>query len=150
MCRRLTTADAAALAGLDTALPACELCRSEAEFESFLSQPAACGYGLEDQGQVVAYVLFVCAGESADLCHIVTHPNQRRQGCGKRLLQEALQNLAAQGVKEVFLEVRAGNEPAERLYAQFGAVEVGLRPGYYSLPEGGRADARVLRLFTAA
>jgi ribosomal-protein-alanine N-acetyltransferase len=62
------------------------------------------------------------------------------------LLKEALQNLTAQGVAEVFLEVQTGNEPAERLYASFGAVQVGLRPGYYSLPGGGRADARVLRL----
>ena len=146
MCRELTLADAMAMAGLDDALPEGELRRTKAEFESFLRQPAACGYGLEEQGQMVAYVLFTCAADTADLCHIVTVVEKRGQGCGKKLLAAALKALKARGVEEVFLEVRAGNEPAERLYAQFGAVEVGLRPGYYALPEGGWADARVLRL----
>lgn len=150
MCRELTLLDAAVLAALDGSLPQGELRRTEVEFKNFLNQPAVCGYGLEEQGQLVAYALFTCAVDTADLCHIVTAVERRGQGCGKRLLGGALQALAMQGVVEVFLEVQTGNEAAERLYALFGAVQVGLRPGYYALPEGGRADARVLCLFTTA
>lgn len=146
MFRELTRTDVAALAALDAVLPDGELRRDAEEFSSFINQPAAVVYGWEEGGQLLAYVLFVCAGDTADLCHIVTLPATRGRGVGRKLLGAALKALSDKSVGDIFLEVQVGNTPAEALYARFGAEQVGLRPAYYALPDGGRADARVLRL----
>lgn len=150
MFRELSLVDASALAAFDAALPDGETRRSAAEFEGFLKQPAACGYAWVENETLAAYVLFTYAADSADLCHIVTRQGFRGQGLARRLLKLALQHLRALGVSEVFLEVQVGNAAAEGLYDSFGAAQVGLRPGYYPLATGGRADARVLRLFLGA
>jgi ribosomal-protein-alanine N-acetyltransferase len=50
--------------------------------------------------------------------------------------------VADAGRAEVFLEVRADNEPAHRLYESEGFTVVGLRRGYY--PVSG-ADAHIMR-----
>jgi len=38
----------------------------------------------------------------------------------------------AGGASLIFLEVRAGNEPAQRLYRSMGFVFRGIRKGYYT------------------
>jgi ribosomal-protein-alanine N-acetyltransferase len=54
-----------------------------------------------------------------------------------------LQTAKERGVETVYLEVRASNERAARLYARFGFTEIGIRRDYYERPT---EDARVLRL----
>jgi ribosomal protein S18 acetylase RimI-like enzyme len=146
MFRELNMADVPTLAALDASLPEGELQRSEDEFRTFLDQPTALGYGVEENGRVLAYVLFLYAADSADLCHIVTRSWARGKGYGRQLLQAALQALATRGIREVFLEVQVGNIAAESLYSSLGAVQVGTRPGYYVLADGTKADARVMLL----
>jgi ribosomal-protein-alanine N-acetyltransferase len=46
----------------------------------------------------------------------------------------------------LWLEVRASNERARRLYARRGFAEVGLRRGYYPAAQGRREDAVVMSL----
>ncbi|MNE24719.1 ribosomal-protein-alanine N-acetyltransferase [compost metagenome] len=45
--------------------------------------------------------------------------------------------------RECFLEVRASNQPAYRLYERFGFNEIGRRRDYYPAV-GGREDALVM------
>jgi len=59
----------------------------------------------------------------------------QRRGLGARLLDELLAEAARRGAHRVALEVRADNEPAQRLYAGRGFEAVGLRRGYYQ-PSG--------------
>ncbi|MEN0075727.1 MAG: ribosomal-protein-alanine acetyltransferase, partial [Paracraurococcus sp.] len=58
-----------------------------------------------------------------------------------RLLAAALAGAAAPGAAAMFLEVAAGNAPAQALYAGQGFAEVGRRRRYYA--DG--SDALVLR-----
>jgi len=148
MFREINMADVPALAALDDSLPEAELRRNEDEFRTFLSQPAALGYVVEENGRILSYVLFIFAADSSDLCHIVTRSWARGKGYAKQLLQAALQALSARGVREVFLEVQVGNIAAESLYSSLGAVQVGTRPGYYVLADGTQVDARVMHLPT--
>ena len=58
------------------------------------------------------------------------------------LLDAVLAEMAAVGIRELFLEVRVSNRGARRLYEAYGFERIGLREGYYSRP---REDALVLR-----
>ena len=65
------------------------------------------------------------------------------QGIGSQLLDRLLAEARSRGATEVFLEVRADNARAQRLYQWRGFAEVGIRRGYYQ-PSG--MDAIVMRL----
>jgi ribosomal-protein-alanine N-acetyltransferase len=64
------------------------------------------------------------------------------QGIGTALLTALLTEAERRGCDEVFLEVRADNPRAQRLYRQHGFSAVGVRRGYYQ-PSG--TDAIVMR-----
>ncbi|MED5372555.1 MAG: ribosomal protein S18-alanine N-acetyltransferase [Myxococcota bacterium] len=76
------------------------------------------------QGHAVAWVV-------ADEVHIQTvcvHPQARRQGLGRALVQALLETATGPAL----LEVRASNTPAITLYSRLGFQQVGRRPRYYA------------------
>lgn len=89
----------------------------------------------EDQvGTVVGYVFCrEVAGES-EILNLAVDPAIRRGGVGRVLLTAALEWLAVRGATETFLEVRASNVAAIRLYEGAGFSAVGRRPDYYQRP----------------
>lgn len=93
--------------------------------------------------QFLGYCGFQWSGEQGDVLTIGVDPAYRRQGAGKALMDALLSCAEEKGVKEVFLEVRAGNEAARRLYEQCGFTLLYTRKGYYSDP---KEDGLVLRL----
>lgn len=91
----------------------------------------------------VAFARWACipaAGE-AELLRIAVDPAHRGGGLGQRLLTTCQEALAAAGMGELHLEVRASNQPAIRLYRACGWERCGLRGGYY--PDG--EDAALFR-----
>lgn len=86
--------------------------------------------GTEDE--VLGYaVCWTLAGES-HLLNIAVHPARRGRGIGRALLSECIRRAARAGASLLFLEVRAGNEAAQRLYRSMGFVFRGIRKGYYT------------------
>jgi ribosomal-protein-alanine N-acetyltransferase len=85
-------------------------------------------------------LLRVVAGEG-ELLRIAVHPEVRQQGVGGALLTAVLSAIADACPLGVFLEVRAANVAARRLYARAGFIESGRRRDYYQAP---REDAIVL------
>jgi ribosomal-protein-alanine N-acetyltransferase len=70
-----------------------------------------------------------------DEAHIGTfavHPDYRRQGIGRALMEHTLNHARQTGMVKVFLEVRRGNLPAIELYKSYGFTVQGLRPRYYT------------------
>lgn len=83
-------------------------------------------------GEVLGYaVCWTIAGES-HLLNIAVHPGSRGRGIGRALLAECIRRSARRGASRIFLEVRAGNEAAQRLYRSAGFVFRGVRKGYYT------------------
>jgi len=81
-----------------------------------------------------------------DEAHITTlavHPAYRRNGVGKILLNALLEVAKNRKVRNIILEVRASNFPAQNLYQKFGFKPIGIRKKYYSRPE---EDAIVMSL----
>src|SRR2546421_2461293 len=87
------------------------------------------------------------AADEGEILNLGVAPTHRRQGIGRALVERVLQELAGLGVRTVYLEVRASNTSARRLYESLGFGEVARRARYYRRPV---EDAVVLRAAIAA
>jgi len=85
------------------------------------------------QESVVGYTCRWRVTDEVHLLNVAVHPAWRRRGVGRRLVEAVLEEGRATHARSVFLEVRAGNAPARRLYARLGFGELGLRRGYYGV-----------------
>ncbi|PZR75224.1 MAG: ribosomal-protein-alanine N-acetyltransferase, partial [Stutzerimonas stutzeri] len=81
--------------------------------------------------------------DEAHLLNITVKPQSQGRGLGLRLLEHLMQRARERGGRECFLEVRASNAPAYRLYERYGFNEVGRRRAYYPSADG-REDALVM------
>jgi ribosomal-protein-alanine N-acetyltransferase len=86
----------------------------------------------EVEGRIVGYVLFWFLAEEVDIHNIAVHPDFRRQGIGRLLLEQVVDAARRQERLRVTLDVRFSNAPAQNLYRNFGFIIRGLRKGYYS------------------
>lgn len=104
-----------------------------AAFEQFLDEP---GFLVAvSDGAVVGYVVAdVTPNYGRDIGHVkdlAVHPDARRSGLGRRLLERALFELSFAGAALVKLEVRETNDPALALYESFGFEPLRRVPRYY-------------------
>lgn len=97
-------------------------------------------------GDIRGYAGVDLAGESADVMTIAVAPAYQGQGLGRVLLNTLVAEAAGSGAQALFLEVRADNAGALRLYAGAGFERVQVRRRYYQ-PED--VDAVVMRLLLA-
>lgn len=93
--------------------------------------PAARCWVAEMDGPVVGMIVLWIIVDEAHIASLATHPEFRGLGIAKQLLVVALDNAYSEGARTAFLEVRAGNETARRMYQKFGFEEVGRRQRYY-------------------
>jgi len=84
-----------------------------------------------------------CEPPEAELEMIGVSAPYRRRGLALKLLASLADELRRAGVREIYLEVRASNQPALALYRALGFAQTGLRPRYYSHPA---EDAVLMRL----
>lgn len=98
----------------------------------------------QDEQTPVAYALVSAGGDQADLLNIAVAPEAQGRGIAKALLLFLL-GLLTDRVDSIFLEVRASNQSAIRLYEGIGFNQVGLRRSYYPADDG-REDALVMAL----
>ncbi len=82
-------------------------------------------------------------GDLAELEFLFVSPGHRHAGLGRSLLRAWTERAARQGATHMFLEVRASNEAALRLYRSCGFSTEGQRKNYYSTP---LEDAVIMRL----
>ncbi|GAC1348027.1 MAG: hypothetical protein NVSMB18_34940 [Acetobacteraceae bacterium] len=102
-----------------------------------LGLPGAFGWIAPEGGLVLARA----AADEAEILTLAVHPDGRRRGLARRLLNRAMEEAAERGAVAIFLEVAEANLAAQALYAGAGFAVVGQRPAYYP----GGAAALVLR-----
>jgi len=142
--RAATVADLDAIMALERAsFPADAW--SAAMMREELASPHGWYVVVEEVGRVIGYAgLRAPRGATdADIQTITIASGARGRGRGRALLITLLDEAAGRGVRNVFLEVRADNPVAQKLYASEGFTEVGRRPRYYQ-PDG--VDAMVMKL----
>jgi len=84
------------------------------------------------RGRVIGFVDYWLVHDEVHLLALATHPDVRRRGHGKRLLDHLLAFARANPYALVTLEVRRTNVPAVTLYERAGFAHVGVRPRYYA------------------
>lgn len=97
-----------------------------------LNCPFAKSFVLTEDTLPCAYGLFRLLAGEGEVLRIGTLPEKRRRGFARALMEHYLKN--ADGLQKAFLEVRAGNTPARKLYESMGFREISLRPRYYRDP----------------
>lgn len=102
-----------------------------------------CWVMFENQRQVGHGVIDLILDE-AHLLNITVAPDCQGRGLGLALLNHLMKRARERGGQECFLEVRASNTHAYRLYERFGFNEIGRRRNYYPAAAGGSEDALVM------
>lgn len=100
-------------------------------FEIELKNPGARCWVAEADHKVVGALVFWRVLDEAELATLAIHPEFRRRGIARVLLQTAMEAAYAEGARVYQLEVRAGNLAAQKLYESFGFLAVGRRLRYY-------------------
>jgi ribosomal-protein-alanine N-acetyltransferase len=94
-------------------------------------------------GVIAGFVAARALGPEAEMLNLAVDPKHRRQGVGRRLVEELHQRLRASGTERVYLEVRPSNLTAQQLYRSLGYAECGRRRNYYA---SNGEDALVLEI----
>ena len=100
-------------------------------FADELHQPTRTYVVIEDEREVLGYAGLMVVDTEAHVTTVVVHPERREDRLGTRLMLALAAEAIEQGAKSMTLEVRASNEPAQRLYRRFGMAPVGVRKKYY-------------------
>ena len=143
--RPMGAADAEAAAALDA------VCFTEEAHEPwtpgmFLSELAAdvpaprSWWVAHDNGELIGMAGGMVVDQDLQVLDVVVSPEHRRRGIARKLLAHVSYDAQMLGCTTASLEVEAGNDPAERLYAALGFERAGVRRGYY----GPGADAVVM------
>jgi ribosomal-protein-alanine N-acetyltransferase len=95
------------------------------------------------EGRAAGFSLHRTISDEAELLLLAVSPDLRRQGIGRMLLDDFLENARNRGASRVHLEVREGN-PAVIMYRSAGFALAGRRRKYYRGRFGGEFDALTL------
>jgi [ribosomal protein S18]-alanine N-acetyltransferase len=84
--------------------------------------------------------------DEVHLLNITVAPMHQARGWGRVMLDALALWARGQGAQWLWLEVRASNVRAQRIYEHHGYRRVGERKGYYPAAQGQREDAVVMSL----
>lgn len=107
---------------------------SREAFEAELSGLNPCVYFVAEapDGTVCGYMGVWHILDEGHVTNVAVHPEYRRLGIGRRLVESVLLDGRQKGIYNFTLEVRPSNEAAQALYRELGFREAGLRKRYYS------------------
>lgn len=100
-------------------------------FVSEMEGPCSFARVLEVDGFIEAYATFRVIFDEAHLFNIAVAPDARGKRLSKLLLTRVLEESLREGGEVMFLEVRASNDVARRLYESYHFYPIGRRKKYY-------------------
>ena len=127
------TADA-----LDGAAELEKLCFSQPwsrkSLELLTNEGIGVGMVCHKDGIVCAYGGMLVAVDEGQITNIATHPDYRRQGYGKAVVEALIRYAKNNRLASISLEVRESNTAAIELYRAFGFQVEGKRKDFYVKP----------------
>lgn len=129
--RKMTMEDVPAVSQIDRLSFSLPWPEHSFQYEVGENRVARCFVAETEDRRIAAMIVSWIVVDELHIATIATHPEYRRLGIGERILREALLDGRDAGAHLAFLEVRAGNEPAQAMYRKFGFRISGKRPRYY-------------------
>ncbi len=113
----------------------------ENAWKSSLSSSNFFAFGKRVNVKLIGYVAITLAVDSCDIELVLVDKNFRRQSIASSLIEYAENFAKTLGVRDVFIEVREGNQSARALYKKHNYDQINVRKRYYSDQE----DAIILK-----
>ena len=85
-------------------------------------------------GRVVAYGGILWAPDEGQITNIATHPDFRRMGYGRAIVESLIKYAKNNNLDSISLEVRESNRAAIELYSSLGFKIEGKRKDFYKKP----------------
>jgi ribosomal-protein-alanine N-acetyltransferase len=95
---------------------------------------------------LLGYFVAMEGVDEVHLLNITVSPEYQSQGWGRIMLDAIALWARGRAAQWLWLEVRASNQRAQRIYERQGYRRVGERQGYYPAQDGRREDAIVMSL----
>jgi ribosomal-protein-alanine N-acetyltransferase len=110
-----------------------------------LQQPAGFQFVVHSEAseKILAVIFGRIAADEVEILKLSVADFARNRGVGYQLLDFAVNCSSTRGAKNCYLELRASNEAARRLYEKREFIPVGIRKNYYDRPV---EDAILMRL----
>jgi len=132
LLRRMTRVDFGALARLHAECFPFDAWQIT-DFMELLGIPGASGHIAEadESHKIGGFILDLITAEDAEILTLGVAPVLRRQGIGRKLIEDLARRARQKGAQRLILEVAADNNAALGLYESSGFTRLGQRPGYY-------------------
>lgn len=88
-------------------------------------------YVVEEDGEIAGYIDYWFLYEKAQIANIGVARKFQHRGIAQAMLRECVRRANENGCENVSLEVRVNNDPAIRLYRNFGFIDAAIRKNYY-------------------
>ncbi len=83
---------------------------------------------------IAGYLVFWLVAGEMHILDLATAPGSRQQGIARRLVLAGLRHGYSKEARRAFLEVRASNDSAHKLYSSLGFTATFIRRDYYDDP----------------
>ncbi len=107
---------------------------SEKSLELLTRDGIGVGMVTKQDGEVCAYGGMLCVLDEGQITNIATHPDFRRQGYARAVLEALIKYAKNNKLVSITLEVRESNKAAINLYTSCGFTVVGKRKNFYTNP----------------
>ncbi len=132
LIRDMTEDDVAAVARIEKM--SFSLPWSETSFLSETHKPRALPRVAVIDDTIVGYICSDYVGYECHILNLAVHPDYRKKGIATSLVEYILEQLRLKACRFLYLEVRASNYAAKKLYQSFDFKIVGTRKNYYVGP----------------
>jgi len=99
--------------------------------DEFKNEDLTIPLGLERDSRLIGFAFIWIIVDECHLANIAIHPDFRRMGFSKLLMNRIIEIAREKKCLKIMLEVRKSNREAIALYRQYGFVQVGVRKNYY-------------------
>lgn len=89
----------------------------------------------EEDEDIAGYCIVYFVMDEGEIARIAVEQNFRRQGVGRKLLDQVEMLCKEKGIAKLLLDVRQSNAAARSFYENYGFDEDGIRKDFYELPK---------------
>jgi ribosomal-protein-alanine N-acetyltransferase len=87
--------------------------------------------GIQKGGRLAGYIAFSLIEDEMEILNLAVHPDFRRKRLAANLLDRAFEVCVKNKIAKSFLDVKASNSAALKLYRKYGYKQIGVRKKYY-------------------